>query len=332
MELPMNHLKNSIEILNRLGVGEFQPAAFLKSGFLQTVAGAYWPQVRDSGSAEIIRIELGEGDATLVAVDQPREWKPADPVAFLIHGLSGDHLSSYMVRMVGKLMSRGYLCVRMNLRNAGLAFGLSKKTYHAGITPDVRVLVAWLKHRYPQSPLTAFGFSLGGNLLLKTAAEDGESFGFKKLVTVSPAVDLASASAKLNQVPGKWIAQIFLRQMIRDVVRLQEIYPDLEKLKVSRKMSIRDFDELHTSKYHGFRSADHYYETCSSSPFLHSIAVPTLIIGAIDDPVVDLQSLRNRELPQHIEVILTEHGGHVGFVGQAPNRRWADTVSLAWIK
>jgi predicted alpha/beta-fold hydrolase len=328
----MKTFLKSDHILRRIGITDFRPLPLLKSGFRQTVAGAYWPQQYDPGSAQLLRVDLGEGDATLVAVDSPIGWKPGGRIALLVHGLSGDHLSTYMVRHVQKLTAQGFLCVRMNLRNAGAAFGLSRKTYHAGITGDIRTLSRWIGLQYPHSAITAVGFSLGGNLLLKTASEDGPDTPFRKIIAVSPAVDLASSSRKLERSPGSWISRIFLRQMIKDIESLQVLYPDLERLKLPRKMSIREFDEIHISKFHGFLGADDYYSRCSSGPHLPKITVPTLIIGAIDDPVVDLSLLQSLELPEHIDVVLTKHGGHVGFVAAGPERRWADAVALAWIK
>ena len=51
-------------------------------------------------------------------------------------------------------------------------------------------------------------------------------------------------------------------------------------------------------------------------PMLNRIAKPTLIIHAKDDPFMDHQVIPKPEsLPPQVEYQLTEHGGHVGFIG-----------------
>ena len=51
-------------------------------------------------------------------------------------------------------------------------------------------------------------------------------------------------------------------------------------------------------------------------PRLASITRPTLIIHAKDDPFMDHHVIPDTTtLPANIEYQLTEHGGHVGFVG-----------------
>jgi len=336
------------ELLGKLGLAQFKPLPFLKSGFLQTVLGAYWPQAKDPGTAELFRVEfaslgsrLGSGanmtDATLVAVDKPANWKTGDPAALLVHGLSGDHLSTYMVRLTPPLVDQGYLVIRMNLRNAGAALGLSQKTYHAGLTTDIRSVLQWMNLKFAPGPITGIGFSLGGNLLLLTAAEDApqKGSGLARLMVVSPAVDLESASRKLSTYPGKWVAKFFIDQLLRDMDYLKAVHPELQRLKFPKKMSIREFDDVHTSGVHGFRDAGDYYEQCSSLQHIPNIKIPTLIIGSIDDPVVDLEGLAELKLPSNIDLILTQHGGHVGYLGFAvrPTKlRWSDDVLMSWLK
>lgn len=59
-----------------------------------------------------------------------------------------------------------------------------------------------------------------------------------------------------------------------------------------------------------------YYRQCSALPRLTAITRPTLIIHAKDDPFMDHHVIPDiTTLPANIEYQLTEHGGHVGFVG-----------------
>ena len=47
--------------------------------------------------------------------------------------------------------------------------------------------------------------------------------------------------------------------------------------------TLKDFDDIYTSKAHGYKDALDYYEQCSSLSVLQQISVPTLLINALND-------------------------------------------------
>lgn len=324
-------------LLELLQIPDFVPFPLMSSGSLQTIAGAYLPHRQDFKDSEFFKVPLGNLDYTICAVDRPEAWEPGGPVAFLIHGLAGTHQSSYMVRLARRLHDECYLVVRMNLRNAGVAFGLSRKTYHGGITEDTRAMLAWVYRQFPGSLVSAFGFSLAGNLLLKMAAEEGAAISpyLHSIATVCPAIDLERASVRLAKYPGRFFAKIFLKDLLYDLGRLNKLFPDdMKPLSFPKNLSIRDFDEIHNSLYHGFNGADDYYAKCSSLPHLENIVLPTLILGAKDDPVIDVTGVLSKNLPAHIDTILTDYGGHVGYIGISGGEtslRWSDDLLMNWL-
>jgi predicted alpha/beta-fold hydrolase len=106
----------------------------------------------------------------------------------------------------------------------------------------------------------------------------------------------------------------------------------LTQLKSLRR--IRDFDDLITAKIHGFADAIDYYRQCSAMPLLNQIAKPTLIIHAKDDPFMDHHVIPEPEnLPSQVEYQLTEHGGHVGFIGGTLRRpeMWLESRIPDWL-
>ena len=86
------------------------------------------------------------------------------------------------------------------------------------------------------------------------------------------------------------------------------------------------FDDLVTAPLHGFRDVRHYYESQSCRQYLSRIAVPTLVIHAVDDPFMSPDMIPGPgELSEHVALELSAHGGHVGFITGGP-------VSLrAWL-
>ena len=47
--------------------------------------------------------------------------------------------------------------------------------------------------------------------------------------------------------------------------------------------TLKDFDDIYTSKAHGFKDAYDYYKINSSNQFLANIKIPTLILNAKND-------------------------------------------------
>jgi predicted alpha/beta-fold hydrolase len=90
---------------------------------------------------------------------------------------------------------------------------------------------------------------------------------------------------------------------------------DLSRLAAVR--TVRDFDEVYTAPYFGFRSAEDYYHRASSLRIIDRISVPAFIITADDDPFVPSQPFHDPKLigNPHIDLRICEHGGHCGFVG-----------------
>src|SRR3569623_571492 len=83
--------------------------------------------------------------------------------------------------------------------------------------------------------------------------------------------------------------------------------------------SLRAFDEHITAPLHGFRDADDYYARASWFSYLSHIAVPTLIVHALDDPFMPPAVIpRAEQLSPHIRLELSASGGHVGFIGGTP--------------
>jgi predicted alpha/beta-fold hydrolase len=69
---------------------------------------------------------------------------------------------------------------------------------------------------------------------------------------------------------------------------------------------------------HGFNDVHDYYQRSSSRQYLKSISIPTLLIQAIDDPFMTQDVLPEiNELSPHVQLELTQHGGHVGFISGA---------------
>ena len=90
----------------------------------------------------------------------------------------------------------------------------------------------------------------------------------------------------------------------------------LKKEDVPVMKSFWEYDDIFTGPIHGFENAEDYYTRSSAQQYLQQITKPTLIIHAEDDPFMPATVLPDEgALPKNVSLEVSEHGGHVGFIG-----------------
>lgn len=304
----------------------FQPHRLLTGGHAQTLASFFWPRrfTLRSKKDEKRLFEVAPNTQILAHC----RWQPdpiKQPTIVIWHGIEGSSASVYMLATARKAFRAGFNVLRVNLRNCGDTEHLTPTLYHGGLTEDLRAVVSELIERDCLTKLFLVGFSLGGNMVLKLAAEYGELPPKEILAScaVSPSVDLA-ASGELISQRSNWIYQHdFLRRLKNRIYRKGKLYPELyDTSKAHLIRTLREFDELFTSVSHGFSNADDYYYKASSIHVIDKIRIPTLIVHAQDDPFIPFASLRDSLGAQnpYILMLAPKRGGHVAFIAAKPSR------------
>jgi predicted alpha/beta-fold hydrolase len=299
---------------------EFRERAPWRGGDLQSVRNFLRrPTVKlGSGSGERITLPLGDGSGDRVSamLHHPRvEATERRPVVLLIHGLTGCEDSVHIRASAAHLLSSGFPVLRLNLRGAGPTRPHCASHYHAGRTEDLRLILAALPSTVTETGVVAVGFSLGGNLLLKYLGEAGSRTAILAAATVSAPLDL-TATAHCIAAPRNAIYHwYFLRACQREALApAAEVTPEERRATLGAR-NLWQFDDRFTAPRNGFQGAADYYSRNSARMFLDEIAVPTLAIHALDDPIVPHEPYgeydwrRNR----HLLPVLPPRGGHVGF-------------------
>lgn len=306
------------QIANRL---DFKPFWGLSSKHLQIIASSLSPDGYAPPTKQWL-VDIDNGDKLSCEVSTPLNWDEKTTVA-LIHGLSGNHRSSYMIRMARKFFQEGYKVVRINLRGCGSGINLSKLPSGAGNSNDILLVLQQLKKNTPSSDIFLIGFSLGGNITLKLAGELGEEAKklVKTFIAVSPPLNLEE-TARLIQQPGHNLYHHYYLSRI-----LKQAKPWIKE----PIHSIQEYDDKITGPMWGFKDAHDYYAKCSCIRFLNQIRCDSHIILAEDDPFVSLDALKNVDLPESVHLWVSPHGSHLAFLGR--NRwQWLDDLLLNWLK
>jgi predicted alpha/beta-fold hydrolase len=320
------------------GLPPFEPHPWLRSAHVQTIIGRYWPSPGARLEATAHEVGLADGDRLVVLESVPLGWQSPRPTAVLVHGLAGCAEAPYLVRLGVRLVHLGIRVVRVNLRNAGMGFGLAKGVYHAGRSDDLRQVLAWLKARDGMSPIALVGFSLGGNLVLKLAAEAAaDPAGVEALdcvLAANPPIDLTACSRQMRLPENRLYDRNFVKWLRRTVHQLHRRFPELGPTHIDRVKTVYEFDDRYTARRNGFASADEYYERCSLVTMLGRIAVPGLIVHAMDDPFIPHEPFDHVVWPPNLVLDLVRHGGHLGYLSHQPwqgGRRWLDARLDGWL-
>jgi hypothetical protein len=174
---------------------------------------------------------------------------------------------------------------------------------------------------------------MGGNLVLKLAGELGGDAAplLRAVAGVSPVVDLAPSADALHEPANRIYEWKFLRGLVQRYAYKCELFPQIFDPARSRGIrSLREFDHRVMSPYCGFTGADDYYHRAASARVAHRIAIPTLVLHALDDPFI-------RMLPEtraillanpRVHLIETDHGGHCAFLASATgyDGYWAERL------
>jgi predicted alpha/beta-fold hydrolase len=330
----------------------FVPRRFLRSGHLQTVAGNFLLRSDCLPAPAREFVEVSPASEMQIATQvlclchwQPAEVRAQRPTAIVVHGLEGSAESQYVVGNANKLWRAGANIVRMNMRNCGgRNFEMARLTptlYHSGLSGDVGAVMRFFLEREHLESIALIGYSMGGNLVLKLAGELGAAAPrqLRSVVGVSPAIDLDRSATALHLPQNRLYEQRFLRSLLKRFRHKVRCFPRAyDPNRATGIGSLREFDDRITALYSGFASAEDYYFRAAAARVVDRIAVPTLIVHALDDPFVLLtpETLGKIAANPHITLLQTGHGGHCAFLAQ-PNPaggddgRWAETTLLRFV-
>ncbi len=266
------------------------------------------------------------------------------PLVLLIHGLTGCEDSVYMRAGARHWLEHGHPVLRLNLRGAGPSRPLCRLQYHAGRGDDLRDALAALPDGIggagPRAAgMIAVGYSLGGNMLLKYLGEEGRAAPFLAACAISAPIDLAAATARIQARRNAFYHRYILSRLKAETLAAPgaaDGAPGLEpgeRRTIAAARSLRQFDDTVVAPRNGFAGVGDYYEQCKALRFLGGIAVPTLLIQALDDPWIPSAAYLEYDWRRNpnLTPLLPASGGHVGFHGRGHAAGWHDRAMAAFV-
>ncbi|MBB5017898.1 hypothetical protein HNQ59_001168 [Chitinivorax tropicus] len=294
--------------------------AWLPGGHLQTI----FPAVARRPAHLRYRRERWETpDQDFIDLDW-LEGPMGAPLVVLFHGLEGSSNSHYALALMRHLQQLGWRGVVPHFRGCSGELNRLPRAYHAGDSAEVDWILRRLRHEVGIAPIFAVGVSLGGNVLLKWAGEQGGRAGQIVSATagVSVPLDLAAAGISLDAGLSRHIyTREFLRTLRQKALHKLHRFPDIaDRQRILAARTFSAFDDAFTAPIHGFKGKEDYWNQSSSKPWLKHVRLPTLVLNARNDPFLPAHVLPAlHEVSSSVQTEYPEQGGHVGFLsGQFP--------------
>lgn len=300
-------------------------------GDLQTIRNTVTKAEDNTRTLPSERIKLPMNDGTgdsLLGLLSNQNSKTTLPLLILIHGLTGSETSRNIVVSAMHFASLGFPVLRLNLRGAGASLGLCKEHYHAGRTQDLSAALTALPKSISRNGFVMVGVSLGGNTLLKFAAEAIQDHNVHAIASVSAPIDLKMSQQRIMAPRNMIYHRYLLDRMKADaLIAEQDKAAMTETLKNVR--SVYDYDDLIVAPPNNFDGAEDYYKHCSATYVMDQVSIPTLLIHAATDPWIPLSMYMSHAWPADgpLSLIVSEDGGHVGFHTRDSSVPWHDVCA-----
>lgn len=294
----------------------------------------------------LLRFPLGGG----VKYDRQRIWTHdgdfldldwsrvgGKKLVLLSHGLEANAKAPYILGMVKHFNKLGYDTLAWNFRCCSGELNLTIPYYHPGQTDDFQLVLDHGKAGGYEE-IYLIGFSLGGAYTLRYLGEQAAALDplVKRAVVFSVPIDLAACAKHLSTGTQSMYGKAFLLQYKKKMLQKEKRNPGTYDIKAWDSIAtLCDFDEAFNAPWYDFANAAAFYEAISSRPLIPDIAIPTLIINAMNDPFLPIACFPFEEAGRldHIYLEVPEMGGHVGFMTLSRSGiYWSETRAQAFIE
>ena len=292
----------------------YHPPFIFRNGFLSTVYSGLVRKIKNFNQ-ERERITLSDGD--FLDLDWSFSEEKTKKLIILLHGLEGNAQRSYITGTAKLFIDNGIDAVCVNFRGCSGEPNLKYRSYHSGATDDLEDVINHIISTKHYSEICIKGVSLGGNLALKYLGERSIiPKQIKAVIGVSVPCSLLGSAKELHRFKNILFHDRFKKYLVNRLKLKQKQFTDILSIEEIKSIkTLTDFDEVYTSKAHGFIDALDYYKKSSCLQFLSNIKTPTLIINALNDSFLSPECYPIKEAKNNANLYLEmpKYGGHVGF-------------------
>lgn len=261
-------------------------------------------------------------------------------LVILLHGLESNSRSTLVIDMADSYYKLGLDVCCLNFRSCSGTPNDTIGAYHLGFTDDVKHFLNIVQpdddDNENKKPIFLSGFSLGGNVMLKTLGELKESavdrYNIQGATVFSTPLNCEKYYGKLEEVGinrSIYTGSILKSMKQKAVEKLEQFGTDNDPTTVSalfdyngcmEAQTIFEFEDAFICRIYGFDDPLDYYRKTACIHFMPDICVPTLVLNGVDDPFMDNANYQPTEVTyEHggrapVKMIHTKKGGHCGYM------------------
>ena len=290
------------------GKKKFVPPWWLRNRHLQSCIGAVF---KSAASAAIRWQEFNLPDGDFI--DLAWLGEEGRPTVFIVTGLEGNVFSHYVQQIARYIIKENWQVCVIHYRGCSGRPNRLARTYCVADFKDCDAVIRAHALTYPDIPTYAIGFSMGSNVLAKYLIAHPQS-SLKAVCLVSCAFEVGPCVDYCGRFYGGRFVRSVSQKLIEKIGRGHQLPVTHDEVLTIHSM--REMDRKVTAPMFNYKSENDYYDYASIREDLPNISHPILLLHAKDDPFVPLETVPSGdELNNNSHYILTEQGGHIGFMG-----------------
>lgn len=261
--------------------------------------------------------------------------KRSSSLAILIHGWEGSHDSTYIQSMALELLNQGIDVFRLNLRDHGDTHHLNEEIFNSTLIEEVMYAIEDLQSRESYADYHLVGFSLGGNFSLRVAALAQErEITLESVIAFCPVIHASQSNIVLNQLSNIVYGKYFVRKWKRSLRKKLQHWPHYDY--ASRLDSMKTLEEMNQQlipEYTSYTDLEAYFDAYAiSGDRLADTIAPCYLFFAKDDMIIPVEGIKQLSDSPNLTVVVTDRGGHCGYIKNWKWECWQDDQALAIIQ
>ena len=317
-----------------INTSSYQPSRwFLKNSHLNSIYPVLFRKV--SGIIyERTRISTSDGDF----LDIDGHYRGSDKLAILSHGFEGSSKAKYILGMVKSLHNRGIDALAWNHRGCSGQLNSKPYFYKFGFLEDLQSVINHALEKDQYKEIYLIGFSIGGTETLKYIGKNYNKLNpkIKKSVIISSPCKLDAVIQNTERIDNFFYKYMLMHSYLSKLKKKTKLRPNDFFFQTPKVMNNwKEFDKNYLSSLFGYQTPEEHWKQANASPYLQQINIPTLLINARDDSLIQHKStypLEEAQNSKNLFLELPKYGGHIGFVSfNSQNEYWSETRSLDFI-
>jgi predicted alpha/beta-fold hydrolase len=206
----------------------FKVHPLLLSGHLQTLYASLYAEYihkpRVNYTREVLETEDG-GIFSLDWTELPIMTNKRTPYVLICHGLTGGSHETYVQDLIIAVKVYGYRSIVMNFRGCSETPLKSAQLYSGSFTKDLDLSVNHILKKDPNASIIGVGFSLGSNVLLKYAGQQGKNLKMVGVVSVGNPYDFLGSLRALDRTfLGRNVYSTKMGSSLKKMFRKHEVH------------------------------------------------------------------------------------------------------------